>query len=144
VQRVVEVLDDAGAPSAGHRDHAGGAVVERTGQHDGDDLCRMGAGGGTEPHVDGGAVAVLTRTVRERDGVLEHDEVVVRRSDEDPAGLEPTAFAGVLGRKHTGAGEDRRQRAHPGAGHVQRHEETGREVRRQVGDEGAQRLHATG
>jgi hypothetical protein len=87
---------------------AGGSVVEHFSEHAADDPRTADRDGGAEQRVEGGAVPVLPGSAHTAHNTRFDDQMIIRRSDEDPAVLEVFAIERVRGREAAGAIEARK------------------------------------
>ena len=91
-----------------------------------------------------GPVAVFGRPLRQHYPVIVDQQMAIRNSDADGAGLQRGPVGGFRGGQWSVAVQDARQHAGRSGWQVQRHQKGIRQVRRQTRDETGQRLDAAG
>ena len=143
-QRIVRILDDRQAALILDRNQAGGAIVERAGEHDPDHARPVRISGGSKERIDRRPVSVLARPADHSNVGFVQQQVVIRAGDVDAVGNESFAIVRVLRGHRTCGAEDARKHALVLRSEVQDDEDRGAEVRRQVANEPPQRLDSAG
>jgi hypothetical protein len=138
------ILDDHGPTRGGDDDRAGGAVVERAGEHERDRGRTENKCNAAKERVDSGAVVVLVRTAHDADLFALGEEVEVRRRDVDPSGHEGLVITRMFRFQRANAIEDRGQIARRKRRHVEHDQHGSREIGRERSGEPGQRLDAAG
>jgi hypothetical protein len=140
--RVGRVLDDHGAARPRNRQRPARTVAERTGQDHRGRGRTVGVGQRAQHRVHGGPDAVLLGTAREHDLAVAHEQVAVRRRDEDVPGRQRLGPVGRHDGERRVAAQDASEHAPTRRRDVEHDADGVRLVRRQRRHELDEHVHA--